>query len=175
MSVSGKIEVKFATTIEGGSAFGGPFFQGEFSYLRPFTEGVGTNQFDLFYMTQRTIASGANDDLDLDGSLVNIIGSTINAVELVGIMIANRQADLTANPNTTNLSIGGGSFVQTVNWLGGVNTIIQSISPGGIFMMVNPNVSGMGGVSPGVGDIIRVTNSAGASNTYTLVLLLRSA
>ncbi len=175
MTISANMRLNFSGQIEGGSVFGGPYFYGEFALIKAFTDGVGADQFDLAYFTQRTVASGANDDLDLYGTLIGIMGNTINADELVGIMIVNRRIDPNDAANTTNLNIGGGSNVQTLNWLGGVNTVIQSISPGGIFMMMNPTTAGMGGVASGVGDIIRVTNSAGASNTYTVALLLRSA
>ena len=175
MTVSANFELSFAGQIDFGISFGGPYFQGEFNLKNTFIDGVGSDQFDLTYFSQRVVASGANDDLDLYGSLLTPMGSTINAAELVGIMVVNRPIDANAAPNTTNLTIGGGSNVQTVGWLGGSDTRIQTISPGGIFMMMNPNASGMGIVTNGSADIIRITNSAGASNTYTVALLLRSA
>lgn len=175
MTISANLELRFSGQINGSNVFGGPYFQGEFALLKAFTDGVGADQFDLVYFAERTVVSGANDDLDLYGTLIGVMGNTINAAELVGFMIANRNIDPSAAPNTTDLSIGGGSFVQTSVWLGGTDTRIQVVSPGGIFMMMNPSSAGMGVVNSGAADIIRIANSSGASCTYTVALLLRSA
>ncbi len=175
MTISANLELRFSGQINGSNVFGGPYFQGEFALLKAFTDGVGADQFDLVYFAERTVASSTNDDLDLYGTLIGAMGNTINAAELVGFMIANRKIDPNAAPNTTDLSIGGGSNVQTPVWLGGTDTRIQVISPGGIFMMMNPTSAGMGAVNSGVADIIRIANSSGASNTYVVALLMRSA
>jgi hypothetical protein len=148
---------------------------GDMSLEQTFSDGVGANQFNRLYLSERTVSSGANDDIDLNGVLTEALGTVISALEIVGIVLFNRPRDPAGTPNTTNLTFGGGSNVATGGFLGGTTPTVGPIRPGRFFAMMNPDTSGMGAVVAGTGDILRVTNGAGASNTYTIGLLLRNA
>ena len=53
------------------------------------TDGTGANNGDILFMDQRTVATGANDDIDLAGSLSDAFGTTVAAAELVALFIIN--------------------------------------------------------------------------------------
>ena len=64
-------------------------------------DGTGTNQANRAYMATRTILTGANDDLDLNGVLTDVFGNLLSLTIVKGIIIRSDPA------NTTNLTVGG--------------------------------------------------------------------
>lgn len=169
------LELSLAVALEGVNQYGGPFWSAALNLLQNFNDGTTANKFDRFYMAERTVATGANDDIDLTGSLTDVFGNTISAVELVGLIVLNKPVDLSAAQNTTNLTIGGGSNPVTGGFLGGTTPTIGPILPGGLFAMMNPGAAGMGAIAGGSADILRIANSAGASAKYQLAAMMRSA
>lgn len=136
------------------------------------TDGTTANKADLLFADQRTVASASNDDLDLAGVLADAFGTTITAAELVAILLINEPRSGTAN--TTDLTIGGGSNPVS-GFLGGTTPTIGPIKPGGVFLLGAGDAAGIGSVAAGTGDILRIANSSGASATYQIAILARSA
>lgn len=169
MTISAKLDVSLALNAAGSNAFSsGPFWQGVMALSQSFSDGVTANKTDRAYMAQRTVASGANDDIDLAGVLTDSLGVTITAAELVGVLIINKQIDGT--PNTTNLTIGG-----STSGVPGFTAAGHVVKPGGVFLLMNPDATGIAAVTASTGDILRVTNGAGAANSYQVCVLARSA
>lgn len=156
------------------NVFSDVWWEGLFEYQKEFTDGVGADQANRVVMLERTVASGANDDIDIYGSISYPVHGTINAAEIVGFIVANRPVDPNAASNTTNLVIGGGSNNATNAFITGTTKTIGPIRPGGFVMFFNPDASGIGVVTSGTADIMRIANSAGASATYVVILLLRT-
>lgn len=171
--MAAKAELKISVSIGevGNNQQGGPNAEAFMSLAQVFGDGTTANNIDRVYMAERTVTTGANDDIDLSGSAIQtLLGANIAAVELVGIIIFNKPLDPNAAANTTNLTIGGsGSGVP------GFVSAGLTIKPGGCFCAMSPDAAGLATVTNSTGDIIRVTNSAGASNKYMICLLLRSA
>ena len=72
------------------------------------------------------------------------------------------------------LTIGAG----TNPWrgvLGGTSPTIGPIKPGGFVMIGCGGADGIGAVTANTADILRVANSSGASATYQIVILARTA
>ena len=134
--------------------------------------GTGANQADILYANARTVASNSNDDIDLAGVLTDAFGATIAAAEIVSVLIINAPATGTAN--TTDLTIGVGSN-PFLGFLGGTSPTIGPIKPGGVFMIGAGNAAGVGTVTAGSADILRIANSTGASATYQIAIVARSA
>lgn len=167
------IKASLAVSEAGSNAFSsGPFWNGSMEFLSVLSDGTTANKADLSYMAERTVASASNDDIDLAGVLTDALGDTVTAAELVAVMVINAQKDGTAN--TTDLTIGGGSN-PVVGFLGGTTPTIGPIKPGGMVMLAAGDAAGLGAVAAGTGDILRIANSSGASNTYQIGLVLRSA
>lgn len=135
-------------------------------------DGTDANKTDEAYIAERTVASATNDDIDLAGSLENVFGETITFAEIVGIIVINQQKDGTAN--TTALTIGAGSN-PFVGFLGGTTPTIGPIQPGGAFMLFSGHASGIGTVTATSADILRIANASGASNTYQIAIIGRTA
>ncbi len=169
MTVSAKLDLSLAVNLKGANAFSaGPFWNGAMLLSQAFSDGTIANKVDRAYMAERTVASAANDDIDLAGVLTDALGVTITAVELVGLLILNKRASGVAN--TTNLTIGG-----STNGVPGFTTAGHVVKPGGAFLLMNPDATGIATVTDFTGDILRITNGSGASNTYQIGVLARSA
>lgn len=133
--------------------------------------GTGADQADILYMAERTVLTGANDDLDLAGVLSNAFGQVITAAEIVALFIHNKP--VSGPDNTTNLTIGGGTNPVT-GLLGGTTPTIGPIRPRGFMLLGNPGATGICPVTAGTGDILRIANSAGATCKYQIAILARS-
>ncbi|MFA7308191.1 MAG: hypothetical protein WC026_16135 [Hyphomicrobium sp.] len=133
-----------------------------------FANGTGANQADIVYLAERTVASATNDDIDLAGVLTDAFGATITAAELVALIVVNEP--LSGVANTTNLTLGGATaFVP------GFSAALWPISPGGVFEIASPGAAGLATITATTADILRVSNSSGASATYQILILARSA
>jgi hypothetical protein len=148
------------------------YWNGALEYLQVLSDGTTASKADLSYVAEVTVASGANSDLDLAGVLADALGDTIAAAELVAIMIKNIQLDGTAN--TTDLTLDGSVTASFVGFLDATSTI-GPIKPGGVFFMAAGDAAGIGTVTATTADILRITNSAGATNKFMIAILARSA
>lgn len=168
MSAQGSINGGVAVKLAGSNAFsGGPFWNGSFDFALSFASGVAAGQIDMAYVAERTVASAANDDIDLAGGLTDALGVAITMAEVAAIVIVNKPKDGT--DNTTALTIGGGS-TETVPL-----PAQPAIGPGGCLMIADPDAGGLFTVTAATADILRVANAAGASNKYQICVLGRSA
>lgn len=145
-----------------------PKWGGEMELIASLGNGVTANNYDLLYMAERTVASASNDDIDLAGVLTSPLGETIAAVEVVGVIVIN--APKSGAANTTNLTLGGATNPVAAYAAAG-----RSISPGGFSAEFSPGASGLGAVTAGTGDKLRVANSSGASATYQIAIFARTA
>lgn len=169
MTVTAALKVHLDVGLKGANAFNdGPYWNGALDLLQSFSDGTTADKVDRAYIAERTVASATNDDIDVAGALTDALGTTITAAELVGLIIMNKRASGVAN--TTSLTIGG-----STSGVPGFTAAGHVVKPGGVFVLMNPDATGIAAVTASTGDIIRVTNGSGASNTYQIALLMRSA
>jgi hypothetical protein len=171
MSLTSELSIRLRATQLGSNDFGGSFSPTMEALLQT-SFGTAANQANLLFIDERTVTTAANDDLDLAGVLTSAFGATITAVELVAIFIIN--APRSGAANTTALTIGGGSN-PVVGFLAGTTPTVGPIQPGGFFCIGAGHASGIGAVTAGTGDILRITNASGASATYQVAILARNA
>lgn len=141
--------------------------------LLTLANGVGAGQADLLYAGERTVATGANDDVDLSGVLTDLFGGAVAMVKLKGIILINRPAAYPTVKNTTNLTLT--IPANGVPLLTGTTPALAALKPGGFFMMGADDIAGLAAVVAATGDLIRITNSAGATAKYLLGLFGTSA
>ena len=146
-------------------------FEPLLSKVQKLTDGTTANKADLLFCDERTVSSASNDDIDLSGSLTDAFGVTITAAEIVAIIIIN--GPISGAANTTDLTIGAGTN-PFIGFLGATDTI-GPIKPGGFFMLGAGDADGIGAVVADTGDIMRIANSSGASATYQIAIVARSA
>ena len=134
--------------------------------LYDMTDGTGVNQARNIFSDTRTLASGAVEQLDLNQAstgLINVFGNSVLFTKLRLILIA------AAASNTVNLSVGPAA---TNGFLGPWNAAADrtKVGPNGVLFLYAPDVNGWT-VTAGTGDLIEVVNAAGASSTYSIVLI----
>jgi hypothetical protein len=128
------------------------------------TSGTGALQADRLWADTRTIAISGTDPLDLAGSLVDAVGTTITMARVKLIYVAAAAA------NTNNLILGNGGANSFINWVGAIAHTV-TVRPGGFLCLSAPDVTGYV-VTAGTGDIFQVANSgAGTTVTYNVVIM----
>ena len=129
-----------------------------------FTPGTGSNQLDLIFHDQRTLGAGADESLDLAGSLVDSFGATLAFAKIKVLLIRNLST-------TQTLTIGNGAN-PFLTWVGAATHTV-TIPPRGVLLLVAP-LAGYA-VTAGTGDILKIANSATNPCDYQIVLAGTSA
>ena len=133
----------------------------------PLTNGTGANQANQVWADQRTIAASATDSIDLAGSLTDAFGAALTFARIKGVLV---QA---ASTNVNNVNVTRPASNGTPLFLAAGDGI--PVRPGGMFLWVAPDVTGVA-VTAGTGDLVDVVNSAaGSSVVYDIVVIGASA
>lgn len=172
MTLTTELFARLKATQAGDNDFGNDEFTPTMEVLLQTTDGTGANQADILWVDERTVADGANDDIDLAGALSGAFGATITAAEVVGFFIANSPRSGAAN--STDLTVGNEGTNPWEGFLSSGGTL-GPIKPGGFCLMGAGHVDGIGSVTAGTGDILRIANSAGAAATYRIAVVARTA
>lgn len=172
MPLTATIKASIEAVETGTNDYGAPRFTPMLAEVLSLTSGTTANTADRIFVDERTVASATNDDIDLAGVLVGALGNTLTFVEIVAILVINKSKAGVAN--TTNLTIGA-STNPFVGFLGGTTPTIGPIRPGGFVLIGCPADVGIGAVTAGTADILRIANSSGASATYQIAIIGRSA
>jgi len=140
------------------------------------SNGTGNAQADEIYFKADTLASSADVDLDLAGSLDDAYGNTITFASVKVICVQNT-SDQGESPTTATIHVGGGDGGDGTNafdtWISasgadGSEKII--LEPGGIFLLGSPNTPYA--VTAGTGDILRIINTDGSyAATYEVMII----
>jgi hypothetical protein len=170
MPLSAKVRMTLDVTETNPLTPGLATFQASIDSFMEFVTGTGTGQANMVYVADRSVAGGANDDIDLAGVLTRPLGGVFTAAEIVGILILNSPTSGVAN--TTNLTLGGGTN-PVVGYLGGTTPTIGPIRPGGMRALFETDAAGLCAVTSATGDILRISNGAGAVNNYRIAVLAR--
>lgn len=132
--------------------------------------GTAINLADLVWHDTRTVASGANDDLDLTAVARTIFGTSVPSpfVKVKSILIWNRSTatgeELVVDSSVANAFTG---------WCAGSITSKKQIGPNSPGLFAN-NCDGWA-VTGGTGDILRITNTGAAPIIYDIVIIGTSA
>jgi hypothetical protein len=127
-----------------------------------FANGVGAGQADVIWSDSRTLATGATEDIDLvGGGLTDAFGVAVAPAKLRALIIT------AATSNTTNLTLFGDAASPAI-----LNTAATTftLQPGGMFVATWPATAGVT-VTATTADILQVVNAAGASATYTIIVI----
>jgi hypothetical protein len=138
-----------------------------FAKALSWASGTGAAQVDRLFSGQRTLTTGANENLDLAGTLTDAFGATITMARIKLIWI------YAATANTTNLQFNRPASNGVPGPLVAASDAIE-LKPGAGFLWFDPGAVGYA-VTAGTGDLFNVVNAAGASATYDVVILGCSA
>lgn len=173
MGVVGELLARMAITQTGSNDLGSVEFDVTVEQRIPIADGTTAGKADILFVDERTVASASNDDIDLAGALSDVFGDTVAAAELVAVLIINKPK--TGAANTTDLTIGAAGTNPVTGFLGGTSPTIGPIKPGGVVLLASSDAAGLGAVTAGSADVLRVANSSGAPATYQIAILARSA
>ena len=128
------------------------------------TYGTESDEMDLLWHDQRTIAASASEDLDLaDGTLIDAFGVASAFVEVRMICIV-ASAD-----NTNDVVIGGSATSEWLGWLTATGDKV-TIPAGAISYNYTPN-DGTWAVTSGSSDTLKIANSGGTTSvTYDIYI-----
>lgn len=139
----------------------------DLSFLDSLANGTAADQADQIYIKERTIAGSSNDDLDLEGGLADIFGTTINPARVKGFFL------MPAAANAGKITLGGAPSNGAKLWFGNVNDTAD-VWPGGLFINYAPGTPDWT-TTAGTGDILRINNPNGSAVTYKIGLIMASA
>jgi len=129
-----------------------------------FSNGSGANQAQKIWTDTRTINASSSDDLDLSGVLTDIYGNVLSLTIVKAIVIKAAAA------NVNDVVVGGAASNQVASIFNAVTEKIK-VKPGGLFVIVAPDVNGYA-VTAGTADLLRIANGgAGTSVDYTAVIV----
>jgi len=130
------------------------------------TSGTGANQVDQVFHDIRSLASGANEELDLAGSLTNAMGETITFDMVRAIMIYN--------PDTAStLIIGGAAANAWEPWAGAAGDKLV-VRPGGRIYMEAPDANGLD-VTAATADKLKIEHGAESSIAIAYEIIIAGA
>lgn len=171
MTLNSELFARLKATQRGGNDHGAQTFTPQVEAVLQLTDGTAANQCDILFTDERTVAESTNDDIDLAGALSDAFGDTITAAEIVAVFIIN--APISGTANASDLTIGNATNAFE-GFLSSAGTI-GPIKPGGFFMIGCGDAAGIGAVTGGSTDELRVANGAGGAATYQIAILARSA
>ncbi len=124
-------------------------------------DGTGAGKANKVFYDERTLTTGATEDLDLAAALTDGFGATITMTKVRLIAIKAAAA------NTTALTVGNGT--NPFIFLGAAaHTVILDANDA--FILYKPGTNGIA-VTAGTGDILKVANGSGASATYQVLIV----
>ncbi len=131
------------------------------------TSGVGANQADKVFSDTRTITASATDSLDLAGTLLDALGDAFTPARIKALYV------FAASANTNNVNVTRPATNGVPLFLAASDGI--PVRPGGLFMWLAPDATGIA-VTATTADLIDIVNSgAGTSVTYDILIIGASA
>jgi hypothetical protein len=168
-SVNVTISTGISGSYRGSNDLGTPVFTFN-SSLQPqisLSPGTGTNQADLMFTDERTLAASGTENLDVAGVLADPLGGTLTFVTIKVVRIC------ALSTNTNNVVVGGAASNTLLGIFADASDKIN-VKPGGCFVWVAPGVGAA--VTASTGDILLVANSAGGTGvTYRVTIIGTSA
>lgn len=123
--------------------------------------GTGANQASQVWSDTRTLTTGANETLDLNGSLTDAFGVSVTFTKVKLLYIRNK--------GTTALTVGGAASNGFVSPFGSATDVVK-VPPGGELRLYAPDATGFAVVA-GTADQLKIANAAGASCDYDILIV----
>jgi hypothetical protein len=135
-------------------------------YSKSLADGVGDDQADKLWGDERTVAAGANDDLDLTALVNTIFGSavTMSLAKVKALLIVNLAT--TAGDELRIDSSVANAWKAPFN---GSATSQVEIGPDSALLLSNKKDGWA--VTAGTGDVLRIANPGANPITYRIVVV----
>ncbi|PBC80115.1 hypothetical protein BX265_4951 [Streptomyces sp. TLI_235] len=169
--INTQVLLSLSTLLTGAQPLSGQTPQMPVSYQQSLGigSGTGSGQADKLWVSgARTLAGSANEDLDLAGTLVDALGSTLTLARVKGLIVAAAAA------NTNDVVVGGAASNGFISWAGSATDKVK-VKPGGFLALFAPDATAYP-VTGGTADLLRITNgAAGTSVSYDVIVIGSSA
>ena len=134
-------------------------------FKHSFSDGTAADQADLLWYDERTVATAANDDLDLTALTRSVFGSvlTVTFAKVKSLLIVN-----TATTAGEDLTIGAAASNAWAGPLGGSSHTLRVPADSPV-LMVNRKTGWS--VVDSSSDILRIANSGTADITYRIAIV----
>lgn len=143
-----------------------PSFPLTLSGLVRLAPGTGSGQADKMFVDYRTITASGSDSLDLNGTLTDPLGATLNCLHVKALLFIADAA------NTNDLVVGPGASNPFTGPFGGTTPTV-SVRPGGVFLVAHPGTGWA--VTAGTADTLKVANGgSGTSVGYKVAIVCTS-
>ena len=177
MTVSAEVEIKFDIR-QTEDAFGTDDSVNDTDYIMrySFADGTSADQFDELFVGKVDMSASSNQDDELPAAgpgsgLNSVYGVNLTGAEVVGVFVVNEDPAMT---NST-ITVGAHPTRAWITWGGGPDTAVTNIGPNGFFMMFNPGAAGLGAISAGTTDMLRIACGSGAGAEVRRIYMMRSA
>lgn len=137
---------------------------GTFTHSLALANGTSANQADILWSDQRTLAAGANESLDLNGTSLKDAFQTSVAMAKIKLILVE-------NVSGQAITIGGATN-PLVGWVADPTDCVV-LEPGGLFVITNPGTGYP--VTATTGDLLKITNAAGGATVYNIIVIGTSA
>ncbi len=134
-------------------------------YEDSLTDGDGSDEANLLWHDQRTVASEASDDLDLTALTTSLFGGELamNFAQVKAILVIN------TSPTTGDvLELGGAANAFAPPFAGDADAV-ATIGPNSPLLLANKKDGW--NVTPGTGDILRIHNPGPNDVTYQIAIV----
>lgn len=129
-----------------------------------YANGTGSGKADIAWDDERTLATGATENLDFAGAIADAFGTNIAAAKIKALQIESDAA------NTTALTIGNVTNGAQLFFGASAHTLV--LQPGERFVIAGP----VGWtITAATGDLVKVANASGASAKYRVKVIAASA
>lgn len=167
MSLTTEITAKIVTKQVGSNDLGTVTFDMSKNDKTNMATGTAAGKADQIFADTRTLTASATEDLDLAGSLVDALGTTLTFAKIKAIYIK------ASSGNTNNVEV---TPAAANGFVGPFNAAADQIdiAPGGTFLVTAPSAGWT--VTASTADLLTITNSAGTTSVvYDVVIIGTSA
>lgn len=164
VAAAGSVTSQLALTVSSTNDLGGPTtYPLNRRSTVTFTNGSGADKIENVVADTRTLTTGASENIDFAGGLTDSFG---NAVTFDKIKYLRVEA---AAANTTVLTFGGTPTPDNPAPIFSDKTDSIALAAGESFEIVKPGAAGIA-IGAGATDLLLVTNAAGASASYNIIV-----
>ena len=166
MAVTSTLTFKIKTVLTKVTGLGAPADTMDKDLSDTLTDGTEKDRCDIVWSDTRALSANSSETLDLNATLIDALGTTVNALKVVAIVFHNKET--TAG---LNLQIGAGS--TTFNLFGSLSSR-YNLGPDGIYFIWEPSLAAKS-VTAGSADLLQVRNGNASVVNYEVAILARTA
>lgn len=167
MPLSAIIDAQISFELTGAPDFGNNLHRYTGWGTKELANGTGAGQADRVYAKTITLAASGNQDIDLNGALLDTLGGPAVFAKVKAIAVRARDT------NVNNVIVGAAAANGFIGPFGAATHTV-AVQPGGMLVISAPGAGWT--VTAATADLLRVANSgAGTSVTFDIVIVGTSA